>query len=99
MIECKTWGKEFDNELKKIHKDGGQLFTYFQNDTNADYLMLYASHLTSGGVKYRCEIIKIEDNYRIAGNVEDTFARWSKLTYTNGIFEDWVNAYGIRISY
>lgn len=93
MIECKTWGKEFDNELKKIHKDGGQLFTYFQNDTNADYLMLYASHLTSGGVKYRCEIIKIEDNYRTAGNVEDTFARWSKLTYTNGIFEDWVNAY------
>ena len=42
MIECKTWGKEFDNELKKIHKDGGQLFTYFQNDTNADYLMLYS---------------------------------------------------------
>jgi len=93
MIECKTWGKEFDNELKKIHKDGGQLFTYFQNDTNADYLMLYASHLTSGGVQYRCEIIKIEDNYRTAGNVEDTFARWSKLTYSNGIFEGWVNAY------
>ncbi|HPH62019.1 MAG TPA: restriction endonuclease subunit S [Paludibacteraceae bacterium] len=93
MIECKTWGKEFDNELKKTHKDGGQLFTYFQNDTNADYLMLYASHLTSGGVKYRCEIIKIEDNYRTAGNVEDTLARWNKLTYSNGIFEDWVNAY------
>ena len=93
MIECKTWGKEFDNELKKIHKAGGQLFTYFQNDTNADYLMLYASHLTGGGIKYRCEIIKIEDNYRNAGNVEDTFARWSKLTYANGIFEDWVNAY------
>lgn len=93
MIECKTWGKEFDNELKKTHKDGGQLFTYFQNDTNADYLMLYTSHLTSGGIKYRCEIIKIEDNYRTAGNVEDTFARWSKLSYSNGIFEDWVNAY------
>ncbi|VDR33843.1 Type I restriction enzyme EcoKI specificity protein [Alistipes sp. cv1] len=93
MIECKTWGAEFDKGYKKIQKDGGQLFTYFQNDTNADYLMLYASHLTSGGVKYRCEIIKIEDNYRNAGNVEDTFARWSKLTYANGIFEDWVNAY------
>lgn len=93
MIECKTWGKEFDNELKKTHKDGGQLFTYFQNDTNADYLMLYASHLTGGSIKYRCEIIKIEDNYRNAGNVEDTLARWSKLTYANGIFEDWVGAY------
>jgi type I restriction enzyme M protein len=93
MIECKTWGKEFDNEVKNTHKDGGQLFTYFQNDTNADYLMLYASHLTGGGVKYCCEIIKIEDNYRTAGNVEDTYARWIKLTYSNGIFEDWVNAY------
>jgi len=93
MIECKTWGKEFDNELKKIHKDGGQLFTYFQNDTNADYLMLYTSHHTSKGIIPRCEIIRIEDNYRTAGNVEDTFARWSKLTYSNGIFEDWVDAY------
>jgi type I restriction enzyme M protein len=93
MIECKTWGKAFDSELKKIQKDGGQLFTYFQNDTNADYLMLYASHLTSGGIQYRCEIVKIEDYYRTAGNVEDTFARWSKLTYSNGIFEVWVNAY------
>ena len=93
MIECKTWGAEFEKGHKKIQKDGGQLFTYFQNDTNADYLMLYASHLTGGGMRYRCEIIKIEDNYRTAGNVEDTFARWSKLTYSNGIFEDWVNAY------
>ncbi|OAV73364.1 putative type I restriction enzymeP M protein [Bacteroidales bacterium Barb6] len=93
MIECKTWGSEFEKEFKKIRKDGGQLLTYFQNDTNADYLMLYASRLTSGGVKYCSEIIKIEDNYRTAGNVEDVFARWSKLTYSNGIFEDWVNAY------
>ena len=36
MIECKTWGTEFDKEQKKIDKDGGQLFTYFQQDKNAD---------------------------------------------------------------
>lgn len=96
MIECKTWGSEFEKEFKKIRKDGGQLLTYFQNDTNADYLMLYASRLTSGGVKYCSEIIKIEDNYRTAGNVEDVFARWSKLTCPNGIFEEWVKPYNFE---
>ena len=30
LIECKTYGKEYNKELAKIHKDGGQLFTYFQ---------------------------------------------------------------------
>ena len=30
LIECKTYGKEHNKELAKIHKDGGQLFTYFQ---------------------------------------------------------------------
>lgn len=29
MIECKTFGKEFDEELKKMKKDGGQLFLIF----------------------------------------------------------------------
>ncbi|MCL4483492.1 MAG: type I restriction enzyme HsdR N-terminal domain-containing protein, partial [Bacteroidetes bacterium] len=43
MIECKVWGTEFDKEQKRIDKDGGQLFTYFQQDKNADVLMLYAS--------------------------------------------------------
>jgi len=28
MIECKTYGEQFNNELKKVQKDGGQLFTY-----------------------------------------------------------------------
>lgn len=29
MIECKTFGKEYEKELKNIYKNGGQLFTYF----------------------------------------------------------------------
>ena len=26
IIECKTWGAEFDKELRNINNDGGQLF-------------------------------------------------------------------------
>jgi type I restriction enzyme M protein len=93
MIECKTWGAEFDKELKKIEKDGGQLFTYFQQDKDADVLMLYASELDGNEVKYRNEIIKIEEDYRQAGNVKDFYERWNKLPKSNGIFESWVTPY------
>ena len=93
MIECKTWGTEFDKELKKIEKDGGQLFTYFQQDKNADILILYASELDKKEVYYKNVIIKIEDDYRQTGNVKDFYERWNKLPKTNGIFENWVTPY------
>ena len=93
MIECKTWGTAFEKEFKKTEKDGGQLMTYFQQDKSADILMLYASKLDKNKVQFRNEIIKIEDHYRQAGNVEDVFDRWNKVTNTNGIFDDWVEPY------
>ncbi len=93
MIECKTWGKEFNNELNNTQKNGGQLLTYFQNDKDAEYLMLYTSQLNNNKIEYQNEIIKIEEYYRQAGNVADTFERWNKQTYPNGIFDDWVNPY------
>jgi type I restriction enzyme M protein len=93
MIECKTWGSEFDKAFKKLQKDGGQLFTYFQQDTKAEYLMLYASHFDGNKVAYRNEIIKVEPHYKEAGNVKDFYDRWNKLSKSNGVFDDWVNAY------
>jgi type I restriction enzyme M protein len=89
MIECKTCGKEFDRELSRMKKrDGGQLFTYFQQDKNAEILMLYASELKGDTFDFRNEIIKIEDDYRKAGNVEDLFGKWNKLTENNGVWEN-----------
>ncbi len=93
MIECKTWGTEFDKEYKNVEKNGGQLFTYFQQDTNADILMLYASDLQGNTVEYNNIIVKIEEDYRQAGNVKDFFERWNKLPKTNGIFDTWVTPY------
>lgn len=93
MIECKTWGVEFDKELSRLKKDGGQLFTYFQQDKNADVLALYTSILEKDRIIYRNEIVKIEEDYRLTGNVKDFFDRWNKLPKTNGIFETGINAY------
>ncbi len=97
MIECKTYGVEFDKEFKKILKDGGQLFTYFQQDKNADVLMLYASELDKKGtIHYQNEIVKIEDDYRQTGNVKDFYDRWNKLPKNNGVFDDWVQPYDFQ---
>ena len=45
MIECKTWGAEFDKEQAKMLKSGGQLFTYYANDRAAKFLCLYSSRI------------------------------------------------------
>jgi len=87
LIECKTYGKEFDKEFTRIKKDGGQLFTYFKFSNKADVIMLYASQLIENEVVFRNEIVKIEDNYRI-GDVKDFHNSWNKKTYQNIVWEN-----------
>lgn len=96
MIECKTWGAEFDKEFKNLNKDGGQLFTYFQQDKNTDILVLYASRFNDDHkcVEYTNQIVKIEEEYRAAGNVKDFYDRWNKLPKNNGLFERGIEPYG-----
>lgn len=92
LIECKTYGKEFEKAVAKLNKDGGQLFTYFKFSNKADVIMLYASELRNNEIIYKNEIVKIEDDYR-AGDVKDFYEKWNKLTKDNGIFDSWVEPY------
>lgn len=96
LIECKTYGREYKKESTKIHKDGGQLFTYFQlSGGKPDVIMLYASELKGGKFVYENEIIKIEDDYR-NGDVKDIYEKWNKLTKDNGVFDSWVKPYNFQ---
>jgi type I restriction enzyme M protein len=89
MIECKTWGKEFEKEFKNLEKKGGQLFTYFQNDKNADFLVLYTSKFNekNNKIEYKNEIVKIKTLHKDSANVKEFFENWNKKTEKNGIFE------------
>lgn len=95
LIECKTWGKEFDKELNNMYKNGGQLFTYFKFSNKANILMLYTSRLEGNNFEYKNAIIKIEDDYRI-GDVKDFYDKWNKLTKDNGVFESWATPYSFE---
>ena len=95
LIECKTYGKEFDKAFTKLNKDGGQLFTYFKFSNKADVIMLYASELKGKEIVYRNEIVKIEEDYK-NGDVKDFYDKWNKLPKNNGVFDSWVNPYNFE---
>lgn len=95
LIECKTYGKEFEKEFTRMKKDGGQLFTYFKFSNKADIIMLYTSELKGKEIVYRNEIVKIEDDYR-TGDVKDFYQKWNKLTKDNGVFDSWVDCYSFE---
>ena len=95
LIECKTYGKEFEKEFTRMKKDGGQLFTYFNFSRKADVIMLYASELNGKKINSKNEIVKIEEDYR-SGDVKDFYEKWNKLTKDNGVFDSWVKPYNFE---
>ena len=43
IIECKTFGKEFDKAWKDTLNDGAQLFSYIEQEKATQFVCLYAS--------------------------------------------------------
>jgi len=66
IIECKTWGKEFEKEKRRLKENGGQLFSYLQQERDAKYLVLYTSDVfeSENGefIDYDNVIIKVIDD-------------------------------------
>lgn len=95
MVECKTWGTEYEKEYKKMLKDGGQLFTYYANDRATKYLCLYTSRLNKE-IEYKNAIINANDSWRELSGTKDIFTHWNKNFRDNGIFETHAAPYDIK---
>lgn len=69
IIECKTYDKEYDKEYKNTLIDGGQLFSYLQQERSTKWLSLYASDYEckdeNDKVTYKTDIIKVTDDENI----------------------------------
>ncbi|MCD4696394.1 MAG: N-6 DNA methylase, partial [Bacteroidales bacterium] len=61
IIECKTWGKEYEKYTQKMQNHGAQFFSYLQQDKNTKFLCLYASHLENNKIVYQTAIVNIRD--------------------------------------
>ena len=66
IIECKTWGKEFDKALRDTQNDGAQLFSYWQQEPSTKWLVLYSSNFTNGKLEYKAPTINCSDDANIA---------------------------------
>lgn len=70
LIECKTWGAEFEKEWRKTRDGQGQLFSYAQQETSVQFLALYASDVTSAGVRQDLRLISHIDDESVLTNSE-----------------------------
>ncbi len=97
MIECKTWGSEYENEIKNMlnkNKKGGQLFSYYQQDQETKYLCLYTSRVNRQQIEYENRIVEVEDNFK-GKNIEDIYDTWNKIFKLNGIFDEESTPYNV----
>lgn len=102
IIECKTFGAEFEKELKNILLDGGQLFSYRQQEISCEWLILYASNFDGEKIIFNSKSISChEEIYKSAKNVQDFFKIWSEKFNKNladdVIFHDETVAYEIGV--
>lgn len=95
MVECKTWGGEYEKEKAKMSKNGGQLFTYYSNLRAARYLCLYTSRIDTT-VEYRNSIVDVEDSWVGLSEVKDIYSHWNKNFKDNGIFDSFAAPYDIK---
>ena len=65
IIECKTAGNEFNKEKKNTEEDGGQLFSYWQQEGSTRWLALYSSDYKDNNVSYKCLSINCTDDANI----------------------------------
>ena len=95
MIECKTWGTEYEKEKLKMAKNGGQLFTYYCSARATRYLCLYTSRI-EGSVEYRNSIVDVDGPWAGLSEVKDIYSHWNKNFRYNGIFERDAAPYDIK---
>ncbi len=101
IVECKTYGKEYEKEIENMKSDGGQLFSYYAQERDTQYLCLYTSRFNKNKIEYKNKIIKTSKEYEKAKNNKELFETW-KIKYLlsfndNGIFEDDIQAYNIEL--
>lgn len=97
MIECKTWGLEYEKEKRKMQRDGGQLFSYFQQDKGTEILCLYSSRYYEDSIEYCNDIVKVDEQWRELDNQKEVFDHWNKNFKDNGVFDSWASSYNIEI--
>jgi len=94
IIECKTWGDEFNNAWNDTLNGKGQLFTYAHQERSTQYLCLYASGLEDGVLKYTSYIIALRDNDDILRRkAAENLPTYRDADSAKALYEAWKRTY------
>lgn len=99
IIECKTDGPEYKKELNKTLSDGGQLFSYWQQEKGCKWLALYSSNYDGSQVTYSTESIDCCDDANILTSAKkDSSIRLYKDAHTvDELYTVWDETYERRL--
>ena len=102
IIECKTAGREYEKARKDTRNDGGQLFSYWQQEISAQWLVLYTSDIGNGEIKPEYIAISCEDDPNLLGRYNSGHDDGTKL-YANAHtaeekFTVWQETYNLEAS-
>lgn len=95
IMECKTAGKEFDKAYKDTCNDGGQLFSYWQQERATKWLVLYSSAIENNGIVYKAPTINCSDDPQlvIGAQKDDTIKLYSSAFTAEGKHLVWKETY------
>ncbi len=91
IIECKTFGYEFNKEMERMRENGGQLFSYYQQDKSAKFLCLYTSQFVDDKIENKYKLVYTEDKKEEIENQNSTeqIITFSKATHVKELVEVW----------
>lgn len=96
IIECKTSGQEYSKALKSLQADGGQLFSYWQQERSTKWIALYTSDWKDGKLIFREETIDCTDDTNVIKIAEGDSAvpLYKNATSVFDYFTAWTETYG-----
>lgn len=65
IVECKTYGQKYKKAYDEMLIDGGQLFSYWQQENAAKWLALYASDFNGKERVENCQVVNCVDDPNI----------------------------------
>ena len=101
IIECKTYGNEYNKEMRKILSNGGQLISYWQQERGCRWLVSYASNINDNNeIEYTTDSIDCSDDENILNLAKkDTTILLYKNAHTvSELYKAWKETYEQRFS-
>ena len=99
IIECKTSGQEYARALKLLKEDGGQLFSYWQQERSTKWISLYTSDWKDGKIVFQEDTINCTDDANVIKIAEEdtSVPLYKNATSVPEYFMSWTETYGQKL--